>query len=171
MILFRPYRGTRFLGRSRGADAPRGRCRRDRAGGRASAALLVALAACGISEPIEDRLVGIVDEEAEGVPAVSVPEQVVVAEAFEVTVRTVGGACVRKGDTEVESGGDTATVTPYDHFAVPRPGLGCIPTAETFQHTVELSFANAGDAWVVVRVRERAEGEPTELAYPVRVVP
>lgn len=140
---------------------------------RASAAALfaVALAGCGVSEPIEDRLVGIVDEEAEGVPAVSVPEQVGVAEAFEVTVRTVGGACVRKGDTEVEVDGDTATITPYDHFAVPRPGLGCIPTAETFQHTAELTFTSGGDAWVVVRVRERAEAEATELRYPVRVSP
>lgn len=140
---------------------------------RASAALLVpvALAACGISEPIEDRLIGIVDEESEGVPAVSVPEEVGVAEVFEVTVRTVGGACVRKGETEVEVDGDTATITPYDHYAVPRPGLGCIPTAETFQHTAELTFASAGDAWVVVRARERAADEATELRYPVRVVP
>ena len=40
---------------------------------------VIASSACGVSEPIEDRLVGIVDQE-DGVPVVSVPEQVGTAE-------------------------------------------------------------------------------------------
>jgi hypothetical protein len=135
-------------------------------------ALIAALAAsaCGIAEPIEDRLIGIVAEE-EGVPVVSVPQQVAATEEFEVTVRTRGGACVRKGETEVELAGDTAKITPYDHYQIPRPGIGCLPTAETFQHTVIVTFVDPGEAVVVVRVREPESDEVTELQYLVSVRP
>lgn len=133
------------------------------------AAALV-MGACGVAEPLEDRLVGIIDEE-EGVPVVSVPAEVGVGQEFEVAVTTVGGACVRMGETEVELAGATATVTPYDHFAIPRPGLGCLPTAETFRHTVGVVFPEAGDASVVVRVREMGSIEAMDLHYPVSVLP
>ena len=143
---------------------------RYRVGGGAALFAAIASSACGITEPIEDRLIGIVDQE-EGVPVVSVPGQVVAGQEFEVTIRTVGGGCVRKGDTEVEVVRGTATVTPYDRFALPRPGLGCLPTAETFQHTAPVTFPDAGDAVVVVRVREQGSDEPIGLRFPVSVVP
>ena len=130
----------------------------------------VAASACGIAEPIEDRLVGILHEQ-DGVPAVLVPGQAEVAQPFEVTVRTVGGACIRKGETEVEIEGQTATVTPYDRYAIPRPGLGCLPSASTIEHTVLVTFEGAGDATVVVRAREEGSDQILQLDYPVVVAP
>jgi hypothetical protein len=130
----------------------------------------VVASACGIAEPIEDRLVGVVYEQ-DGVPAVVVPEEAGVAQPFEVTVRTVGGACIRKGETEVEVDGQTATVTPYDRYAIPRPGLGCLPAASTIEHTVLVTFEGAGDATVVVRAREEGSDQIRQLDYPVVVAP
>lgn len=130
----------------------------------------LAFAACGVAEPLEDRLIGILHEQ-DGQPDVAVPLQVGASEPFVVTVRTLGGACVRKDETELDVAGATATVTPYDRYAIPRPGLGCLPAASTYEHTATVTFTEPGDAWVIVRVREDGSDEVTELTYPVEVAP
>ena len=135
------------------------------------AAVVVAVAACGVAEPLVDRLVAIVYEES-GVPSVSVPDAVRAGESFPVTVRTVGGDCVRKDETEILVEGSTATVTPYDRYSIPRPGFGCLPSDPVLQHTTDVTFTEAGPARVLVRVRRGDGSGPVgEIEYPVTVEP
>lgn len=145
---------------------------RTRADGlRAASVVLLALFACRSVEPLEDRRIGVIHE-VEGEPDVRVPVSARPSEPFEVRVRTVGGTCVRREDTELEVAGDTARVTPYDRYLLPRPGLGCLPSEETISHTVDVSFDEAGEAVVLVRGRVDDESdEIRELEYPVEVTP
>lgn len=139
--------------------------------GGAVGAVFLTLFACRASEPLEDRRIGVIHE-VEGEPDVRVPASARASEPFEVRVRTVGGACVRRDDTELEMAGDTVRVTPYDRYLLPRPGLGCIPSDETIAHTVDISFDDAGEVVVVVRGRvDDGSEEVYELEYPVAVTP
>lgn len=135
-----------------------------------STAVAVTLAACGVAEPLEDRLVGILVLE-DGAPVVDVPDTVRAGTPFEVSVITVGGACIRRDDTDVEVDGATATVTPWDRFAIPRPGFGCLPSTSTLDHTASVTFSSPGAATVVVRGREDGADEVLTFSYPVVVEP
>jgi hypothetical protein len=128
------------------------------------------LAGCEVVEPLEDRLVGILAER-DGATDVAVPDTVASGVPFVVSVKTVGGACVRKDETELELSGSTATVTPYDRYAIPRPGLGCLPTATAFDHATTVTFMTSGDASVVIRGREEGTNTILEFAYAVVVIP
>jgi len=135
-----------------------------------TALLLALLSACGVAEPLEDRLVGILVFE-DGTPAVDLPDTVRAGTPFEVSVTTIGGACIRRDETDVEVAGSTATVTPWDRFAIPRPGLGCLPSASTLDHRASITFAAPGPAAVLVRGREDGSEEILTFSYPVVVEP
>lgn len=135
-----------------------------------SAAVAVTVSACGVAEPLEDRLVGILVLE-DGAPAVVVPDTVRAGVPFQVSVTTVGGACIRRDETDVEVDGATATVTPWDRFAIPRPGFGCLPSTATLDHTTSVTFPGSGPATVVVRGREDGSVDVLSFSYPVVVEP
>jgi hypothetical protein len=132
------------------------------------ATLALFIASCGVSEPLEDVRVGVL-REVDGEPAVVVPPSARAGEPFDVLITTVGGGCIREGETEVVLDGDVPTVTAYDRYAVPRPGIGCLGVEAWIEHTASVSFASPGDAVVVVRGRDGDTDQITELTYPIRI--
>lgn len=133
-----------------------------------AAVLSLFVAACQVAEPLEDVRVGVVME-VDGVPSVTLPTTVRAGESFEVTVVTVGGPCIRAGETEVEIDDAVALVTPYDRYAIPRPGVGCLLVDEELWHTAMVVFDEAGPARVVVVSRAEDSDDLRELEFPVTV--
>ncbi|MFQ5691163.1 MAG: hypothetical protein ACE5HQ_12935 [Gemmatimonadota bacterium] len=81
---------------------------------------------------------------------VALPEVVSRNVGFDVVVRTYGGGCTERGDTKVTVKGLSATVVPFD-FELVGPTLNCPDILRSLTHAVELRFAQAGLARVVVR--------------------
>lgn len=81
-----------------------------------------------------------------------VPDTVAAGRSFSVSIRTYGGGCVRKGDTEVAQEERSATVTPFD---VHSGANVCTAELKLFEHTATVTFRSPGSA--TVRFRGRAE--------------
>lgn len=131
-------------------------------------AAVVLLAACGISEPKELRVLGRIDQSASQ-PRVVVPGSVVAGESFVVTVVTTIRGCQRAGDTESSVEGTTATVTPFDVEFIQRPGVICDNALLDAEHEATVVFSSTGPALVVIRARDLASDEEIELQFPVVV--
>jgi hypothetical protein len=116
---------------------------------------LVVLGCSSLTGPGRERVIGTLEHHGDSV-VVSVPDTVAAGEAFTVAVRTYGGGCMEKGDTEVEVRGLRATVTPYD---IRVEADVCTAILKLFEHTATLHFEGAGTAEVVMRGRKEPEGE------------
>ena len=85
-----------------------------------------------------------------------VPDTVVQATPFEVTVRTYGGGCIDQGDTEVSVTGRSAALRPYDIFVTYLPpNHACTDDLRLYTHRAVLRFEQTGSATVTVHGRAR----------------
>jgi hypothetical protein len=109
----------------------------------------LAMGCSSITYP-EERVIGVITGFNADDPHVAVPDTVAAGESFAVTVRTYGGGCTRKGETETEIDGLRATVTPYD---IQTRADICTDILKQFTHTASLRFNETGTARVVVRGR------------------
>jgi hypothetical protein len=121
---------------------------------------LLALAACNILGP--DRVIGSIESTSD----FSVPGSVRVGEPFTATLRTSGGGCHGKGNTQVFVAGNTALILPYDRL---RGDDICETILLYFDHSVTLQFDTPGEARVIARVRDLRSGETLELTELVEV--
>lgn len=76
---------------------------------------------------------------------IAVPDSVALGEDFKVKITTYGGGCLEKGDSEVERSGLEVSIRPYD-LDTSGPEYPCTADRALYTHTVELRFAEAGEA-------------------------
>ena len=121
------------------------------------------LGACGILGPDEKRVIGtLYDGPIEDV--FIVPDSVLVGERFTVTVVTTGGGRDRKGESDVRTQGNVATITPYDYEYT---GGGDIQAIQyIWIHAASVQFTEVGEARVILRTRFRGDLQRTLRVYP-----
>lgn len=115
----------------------------------------------------ETRLPGVILFDSDE-PVTVIPDTVEVGAEFTVSVETAWpNGCARKGDTEVESASDHATVAPYD---IVKDADGCTQLVKRSTHTAVVSLAQTGEAHVVVRGRAAPDVfDLVAFEYPVIV--
>lgn len=107
---------------------------------------------------VEERRIGTIAHYGDPVH-VEVPASAARGESFVVKVRTYGGGCIAKGDTEVRSEGLSARVTPYDWEVVRLPAnTACTADLRLYEHSATLRFDQPGTATVLVQGREKPSG-------------
>ena len=122
----------------------------------AVAVVVVGLPGCGLFSPAdpEHRVVGTMRFN-DYWPEALIPGTATAGVPFEIAIWTGGGACYRRGDTEVAVHGRAAVVTPYDSFThvgprCPADGwCGTSPSA-FFEHRATVVFEEPGTAEVVL---------------------
>ena len=121
----------------------------------AVAGALLGQASCESSlSPDEVLVIGTLsDEPAFGLP-IEVPDTVAVDTPFVVTVRTMGGGCVRVGPTEASTDGIAASVVPYDYAPPAGSVVDCDLILKIFEHHAAIVFETSGSATVTVRARD-----------------
>jgi hypothetical protein len=108
-------------------------------------------------EITRERLIGTIEFYSDPV-RIQLPGTVLRGVTFDVTVRTYGGGCIDKGDTEVEVNGLAAQVTPYDIEVTHMPaGSVCTADLRFYEHIGEVRFDQSGTATVVVRGRKKPQ--------------
>lgn len=115
-----------------------------------TALILVATGCTALLGPGETRRLGVIDFYQDPV-VIAVPDTVQAGAAFEVSVRTYGGGCITKGDTETQVEGLTAEVRPYDLHSGAEV---CTDELRIFDHRATLAFEQAGLAEVRFHGRE-----------------
>ena len=110
--------------------------------------------------PLESRVLGLLDESANG--TLVAPATVLAGEDFQVTITTTGSGCEREADTGLIVSEDAATVMVYDFTKATRPGVACAMILKRLRHTVTLRFTKRGKA--LIRVWGRRVGSDTPLA-------
>ena len=121
--------------------------------------LLGLLTSCGLLER-RVRVVGEISSFGqEG--AITLPASVQSGEPFEVTVTTLGGGCMEKGETDVQIQGLRADITPYDYEITPL-FEGCLLYGEDYRHTATLSFAEKGTATLLFHGRKFTADQAVE---------
>lgn len=114
-------------------------------------ALLFLLTGCGsIFGPDENRVVGVVVGITEVAAPIKLPGNARVGEEVPLIIYTAWhNGCARKGTLEIESEGESVTVTPYDFVS---EGL-CTQQVQVFTHTASLRFDTPGTVEVTIRGR------------------
>jgi hypothetical protein len=132
------------------------------------ALLVVALAACDVSDPREILSPGeiVVDYDPASDTRLHVPDSSEAGGALAVSLWTAGNACVRMGRTDVGVSGDTVTIEPLDWV---RMGVACADLLVLIDHSVDVQLPPADSAWVVILGREFASGDPVEIEQVVVV--
>lgn len=108
----------------------------------------------------------------------SAPDTVVAGVPFEITVLTVGGGCVKLGDTELSVEPQMAELRPYDRVLTPRgENAACTLELTYLPHTVLVTFSEPGRAVVravgvsyLAPVEGIATSDPVEVEKAVTVV-
>ena len=121
-----------------------------------ASALAVLLTACAASPnsysnltngDSGERVPGVINHYGEPVK-VTVPNAAASGTPFAVTVVTYGGGCTERGEATVTVEALRAEVKPYD-YDTSAPRLDCDDMLRTYEHTVALSFEEAGTAEIV----------------------
>lgn len=94
-----------------------------------------------------ERIPGIIDYYG-GPVRVTVPGAAESGKPFAVTVVTYGGGCTKKGEATVMVEALRAEVKPYD-YDTSAPQLDCDDMLRVYEHTVTVSFDEAGTAEIV----------------------
>lgn len=133
-----------------------------------AAALAVLAAACDVVDPTgysrELAYIEFYDSPVE----IVVPATATVEEAITVTVRTYGGGCTSRGDTQVAVSGAVAELRPYD---VTRTDGDCPDIMRQFVHEAEVTFDQPGTAQVRVHGRTAPGGATMVEIRTVTVQP
>jgi hypothetical protein len=134
----------------------------------AALAAVVSLAACDVADPREILTPGeiVVDYDPASDTRLHVPDSSEAGGALGVSLWTAGNACVRAGRTDVGVSADTVTIEPLDWV---RTGVACADVLVLIDHSVDLQLPPADSAWVVIRGREFASGDPVEIEQVVVV--
>ena len=126
---------------------------------------LPVLTSCGVTEPVEERIVGFVDPLNRVRPPLVAPDTVGASEDLYMIVWTTGGGCVREGDTEVELSEHIVRITPYD---LTTHSDACLAGVNYFAHAVEIT-PDPGPLHVVVHARDIYGREPVTLEREIWV--
>jgi hypothetical protein len=118
------------------------------------------LCACGVTEPVEQRVVGFVDPLGRIRPPLVAPDTVRASEDLYMIVWTIGGGCTREGDTEVEHSAHAVRITPYDLMTYSG---ACLAMESHFAHAVQITLLDSGPLRVVVHARDIHGGEVVTL--------
>ncbi|HEU4454379.1 MAG TPA: hypothetical protein VFR81_15025 [Longimicrobium sp.] len=123
----------------------------------ASLALLSLAAGCsGITGPEYARRLALIELSDHDGVVVEAPATATRGVGFEVAITTYGGGCVEQGDTDVEVGGLTATVEPYQLVVADEDAV-CTQELRTFRNVAQVRFETAGTA----RIRFRGISAPS----------
>lgn len=123
--------------------------------------LACAVLACGFitgEQNVErERMIGTIEFYDDSV-RIQLPDTVQKGVTFPVRVRTYGGGCIDRGDTEVVLNGLAAQVTPYDiEITHLPPGYACTAELRFYEHVGHVRFDRSGRATVIVRGRKKPE--------------
>jgi hypothetical protein len=141
------------------------------------AALLVGTSACDLfypDEAVSERRLATIDYYSEQ-QAVEVPDTVSAGRVFLVRIRTFGGGCISKGDTEVAVEEQASTprveITPHDYELVELPrNTGCTDDLRTYDHWALPLLNRVGVATVVFCGRRKPENDQITVTKSVFVV-
>lgn len=115
--------------------------------------LLLGCSSSAMVGPDEDgRVPGTIEFYGDGV-RLEMPVIVQAGETFDVRVKTFGGGCTAKGDTEVQMSSARATIRPYDYE--PTTDTVCIEVLVVHTHEAAVRFDRRGPATVTVIGRRR----------------
>lgn len=118
------------------------------------------LAGCwAVVGPDEERRLGVIAFHGDPV-VVGVPETAEAGAPFDVTIRTYGGGCISKGDTEVTVRGLVVDVVPYD---VHSGHNVCTSELRQFEHRATVTLTNPG----IAQVRFRGQSVPADTSLVV----
>ena len=127
---------------------------------------LVVLCACGVTEPVEQRVVGFIDPLGRSHVPLVAPDTVRASEDLYVTVWTTGGGCTRGGDTEVELSAYDVRIIPYDLMTYSN---ACLTVESYFAHDVQVTVLAFGPLRVIVHARDIHGGEMVTLEREIWV--
>jgi hypothetical protein len=136
----------------------------------------LSLAGCGLLGPDEaeyaQRLATI--EHYQEKTVVELPDTVGVGRQFLISVRTFGGGCIRKGDTEVtmrDAALAEVEFRPFDYEAVRLPpNTVCTADLRYHDHTALVTINRPGPAVVRIIGRSKPSGEQITVTKQVTVV-
>lgn len=119
---------------------------------------------------VEERRVATIEYYGDPVQ-IDLPSEVKRGQSFAVRVRTYGGGCIAKGDTEVQMLGNLkAQILPYDWEVVELPpNTACTLQLSYYSHEVLLRFEQSGVAQITVRGRRKPSGEILTTTRSLRV--
>ncbi|HEY0735723.1 MAG TPA: hypothetical protein VGD69_12505 [Herpetosiphonaceae bacterium] len=108
------------------------------------------LSACTATQPFTtQQVVGSIPNDTPESEVIKAPATAAVNQTITLTVNTYGSSsCTTPDGARVEVNGLTATITPLDR--IPRGDVACTSDLAARPHTVEVTFAEAGEA--VIRV-------------------
>jgi hypothetical protein len=99
-----------------------------------------------------------------------VPTDGTVGVPIPVAVLTVGGGCVRQGDTDVQVVGLAADVTPYDSVDVYLPPhMACTDELRFYTHQTSVVFDAIGVATLRIHGRAEPGGVPMTVERTIRI--
>ena len=115
--------------------------------------------------PERTRVIGAIEFHGEPV-VVNVPDTASAGATFAVQVLTYGDGCAEKGETRLEIDRSRAVVTPVD---LRKEAEVCPAVLQSFEHSAEVRFREAGAAEVVIRGRRVPPGTVTTVRRKVTV--
>lgn len=110
------------------------------------------LAACGLPSALTtEQVVGSIPNDTPASEVIDAPDNATVNQPITLTINTYGSSsCTTPDGARVEVNGLTATITPLDRVPRPNSDVACTADLAARPHSVEVTFAEAGDA--VIRV-------------------
>jgi hypothetical protein len=103
-------------------------------------------------------------------PSITVPTDGTVGVPISVVVVTVGGGCVRQGDTDVQVVGLAADVTPYDSVYVYLPShMACTDDLRFYTHQTSVVFDAIGVATLRIHGRAEPGSVPMTVERTIRI--
>jgi hypothetical protein len=140
---------------------------------RAIAVGLVAMAFAGCRDssgpsPILERRQGVLS--LGNTPSTTVPGDGTVGVPIPLAIVTVGGGCMRQGDTDVRVGGLAADVTPYDSvYVYLPPQMACTSDLRYYTHQTSVVFDAIGVATVRIHGRAGPGSVPMTVERTIRI--
>ena len=103
-------------------------------------------------------------------PSITVPTDGTVGVPVPVAVVTVGGGCVRQGDTDVQVVGLAADVTPYDsEYVYLPPHMACTDELRFYSHQTSVVFDAIGVATLRIHGRAEPGSVPMTVERTIRI--
>ncbi len=134
------------------------------------AALALAAACSGSTDPDEGVREPSVVEFYDSAPEITLPATVRAGETFTVGVMTWAAGCSRPDGTDTSVSGATADVRPYD-FRFTGAQISCPDISRNYLHETTVRFATPGQATVRVHGIREPGGDPVVLTRTVTVQP
>lgn len=110
------------------------------------------LSACGLPKVLTtEQVVGTIPNDAPEAEVIDAPDTATVNQPITLTINTYGSSsCTTPDGAQVEVNGLTATIKPLDRVPRPNSNVACTSDLAARPHSVEVAFAEPGEALIRV---------------------